>query len=196
MINDKVDELKTSDTPETPKVEDQKASGKIEFTPEQQSHIDKLIAGITAKTMTKAEERIEKRVAEAERMASLSAEEKAKELAKKDQEEYEQRKRELSKKEMFFETKTQLENNGLPLSLADFLSSETAEKTLENIQNFKNVFEEAVEKKVIDRLKNGHKPSKDGKPVNELESLKKQFDEATEKVDKILIMEKISKLQN
>ena len=150
-------EVKTADEPKTVEQVDEPKTEEGRFS---QQELDKIIAKRIERERGKMRATIQEEVAEAQRLANLSAEEKAQEIAKKQREQENERLMELEKKEMLWETKEQLQKQKLPVSLANFLVSEKAEQTLENIKSFKEVFETSLEERVNETLKSGYIPSK------------------------------------
>lgn len=194
---DKVDELETEEITETePKKQEEKKKEKVEFSKEQQDLFDSLINKKMAKFKQEEERKIELAKQEGERMASLSAEEKAKELLKIKEEKALEREKNLKIREMLIETKDQMEEVGLPKSMAKLMISDTAEETMENIKNFKVEFDSAVEREVLARLKGGHKPIVSGEKLTEVELLEKQMKETTKMHEKLYLKNKIEKLKN
>lgn len=86
---------------------------------------------------------------EAERLATLSADERKAEEAKA----FEQEKAQFQRDRLVSETVKQLATKGLPVDLAEQLTGKDATATLTNITTFEKAFNAAVEKGVNDRLK-------------------------------------------
>lgn len=135
---------------------------KIELTQEElnaklQSEADKRVTEAlkTAKEKWEKEfnDKLEKEKKEAERLAKLSEKERKEEELSKREQEIANRLAELERKELKADAVADLNNKGLPAKFADFLLAENAEKTLENINSFKKVFDEAIEKVVNERLR-------------------------------------------
>lgn len=113
------------------------------FTKEQ---LNKYLA--TEKAKWKQESEAEK--SEAERLAKLSAEEKAAEKEKK----LAEKEVELNYKELVGNAKDVLSDKGLPASFANWIVSkdDTAEKVTEKIEDFSKKFSSELEKMVVKRL--------------------------------------------
>lgn len=134
----------------------------IELTPEElqkkiesesDRKLEKALKTAREKWEKEFQEKLEQEKKEAERLAKLSEKErKEEELAKREQE-LQERLRQLELKELKAEAVADLNKKGLPAEFADFLLAENAEKTLENINNFKKAFDEAVNKAVKDKLR-------------------------------------------
>ena len=121
------------------------------------SFVDKRIAKALETAKGKWEKefatKLEKEKKEAERLAKLSATERKEAEYKKREEELNNRLKEIETRELKAETIKELNEKKLPASFADFLMSDTAENTLENIKVFKKSFDEAIEQAVNERLK-------------------------------------------
>lgn len=102
--------------------------------------------------------RLESEKAEAEKLAKLSDEERAKAKFEKEKADFDQRKAEFAKKELEHEVVKQLATEKLDPSFAQFLVGADAESSSENIKNFKAAFNAAVEASVTERLK-GNAPA-------------------------------------
>lgn len=152
------------------------------------------------------EERIEKERQEAEELAKLSAEERAKvererEMMKFEEEKkkLEDEKRKFNQEKLFLQTEKVLSDEKLPTEFASFVMGEDAEKTHENIQVFKEKFQEAVKHQVNEVLK-GRAPRTGGSQrMSELEQLEQERQEAIKNKDMaraIAIKNKIFELSN
>lgn len=86
---------------------------------------------------------------EAERLATLSADERKAEEAKA----FEQEKAQFQRERLVSETVKQLASKGLPIDFAEHLTGKDATETLSNIATFEKTFNAAIEKGVNDRLK-------------------------------------------
>ena len=135
---------------------------KLELTPEElqkkiESESDRKLAKVLERKQKEWEqqfqERLEKEKKEAERLAKLSGKERKEEELRKREEEIEKRLRELEMKELKADAVADLNSKGLPSEFADFLLAENAEKTLENINNFKQAFDAAVNEAVKEKLR-------------------------------------------
>lgn len=135
---------------------------KLELTPEElqkkiESESDRKLAKVLERKQKEWEqqfqERLEKEKKEAERLAKLSEKERKEEELRKREEEIEKRLRELEMKELKADAVADLNSKGLPSEFADFLLAENAEKTLENINNFKQAFDAAVNEAVKEKLR-------------------------------------------
>lgn len=134
----------------------------LELTPEElqskiDSETDKRIAKALETHRKKWEEefkqKLEEEKREAERLAKLSERERKEEELRKREEELQERLRQLELKELKADAIADLNNKGLPAEFADFLLADNAEKTLENINNFKQAFDKAVNEAVKEKLR-------------------------------------------
>jgi hypothetical protein len=100
-----------------------------------------------------AQARIDKAVTEAQKLAKMSADERAEherqELLKK----LAEREAEITKRELRAEAKSQLSDKGLPVELAEVLPYTDADTTNAALAAVEKVFRQAVEKGVNERLK-------------------------------------------
>ncbi|MED1602610.1 DUF4355 domain-containing protein [Alkalihalophilus marmarensis] len=99
------------------------------------------------------EQKLETEKAEAEKLAKMSSEEKEKALLDKSKADIEAREKAIAQKELKLETINILNDRKLPISFADLLLAEDAEKTKGNVDVFEKAFREAVDVAVTDRLK-------------------------------------------
>lgn len=143
----------------------------IELTPEElqrkiDSETDKRIAKALETHRKKWEkefqQKLEEEKREAERLAKLSERERKEEELKKREQELEQRLKELERKELRADTIADLKEKGLSPEFADFLLAENAEKTLENINAFKEAFDKAVNEAVKAKLRQETPPAGGG----------------------------------
>ncbi|NLY20123.1 MAG: DUF4355 domain-containing protein [Tissierellia bacterium] len=107
----------------------------------------------------KLAENTKKAVSEAERLAKLSADERAKEEFEKEREAFNTERAELNREKLSIQTQKNLKEQGLSEDFAPFLMGETAEITQENIKNFKTVWDSAVTEAVKDRVKGKTPPA-------------------------------------
>jgi vacuolar-type H+-ATPase subunit E/Vma4 len=147
----------------------------LELTPEElqkkiESESDRKLAKVLERKQKEWEqqfqERLEKEKKEAERLAKLSERERKEEELRKREEELQERLRQLELKELKADAIADLNNKGLPAEFADFLLAENAEKTLENINNFKQAFDKAVNEAVKEKLRQDTPPAGGGQISN------------------------------
>ena len=123
-----------------------------------QEEVDKLIAKAKKKAKEKAEADLsrafEEKIAEEKRLALLSEQERRAEIEKKERADFEREKAEFERNKMMFETKKLLVKEGLDEGLAGYVVRDTAEATLAEITNMKNIFSKGYEENINKRLKN------------------------------------------
>lgn len=145
--NTEVVENGTVDTPEATTEENKT------FT---QQELDDIVESRVARAVKKAqkdaEEQIQKAQSEGERLAKLSKDERNKEEQAKRLSELEKREHDLAMKELSIEARSLLSEEGLPVEFLDIVMADTAESVKDNISNLRTVFDQAVEKRVDERL--------------------------------------------
>lgn len=123
-----------------------------------QEEVDRLIAKAKKKAKEKAEadlsKAFEEKMAEEKRLALLSEKERQAEIEKKQRADFEKEKAEFERNKMMFETKKLLVKEGLDEGLASYVVRDTAEETLAEITNMKNIFSKGYEENINNRLKN------------------------------------------
>ena len=142
LENNVVEEVKTEGgAVETQKVNEAVKEEKT-FT---QAELDKILNKKFAQWQKKTEEA----KAEAERKAKLTEAEKLAEERK----EFEAMKKQFEYEQRVNSTSKVLASNNLPIEFADFLIAENDEATTQRVDLFKNAFNEALEKALVERLK-------------------------------------------
>ena len=142
LENNVVEEVKTEGgAVETQKVNEVVKEEKT-FT---QAELDKILNKKFAQWQKKTEEA----KAEAERKAKLTEAEKLAEERK----EFEAVKKQFEYEQRVNSTSKVLASNNLPIEFADFLIAENDEATTQRVDLFKNAFNEALEKALVERLK-------------------------------------------
>lgn len=99
------------------------------------------------------QERIDKALEEQKRLSKLSEKEREQEQLTQREKQIAEREAEIERKILRSEAVDDLQTKGLPSDFADFLLGEDAEKTLENINNFKAAFDKAVNTAVKEKLR-------------------------------------------
>lgn len=120
-------------------------NGEKTFT---QADIDKILK----KEMAKWKRQQEDAVSEAQRLANMTAEQRAQEEAKKREEDLTRREAELSRRELRAQALETLAGHQLPAELADLLDYTDAEKCSASIKTVQKRWQEAVQKGVETRL--------------------------------------------
>lgn len=99
------------------------------------------------------EKKLEDEKSEAEKLAKMTADERAKAKFEKEKQEFEEERIKFQRDQLELETVKELGKQGLDVEFSSFLMGENAESTNENIKLFKEKFDGAVEKAVTERLK-------------------------------------------
>ena len=139
-------EAETVDNPETTEADKT-------FTQDELNHIvQERVQRAVAKAQKDAEDKIKQAQSEGERLAKLTKDERAKEEEAKRLADLEAREKAIAVKELRIETQSLLSDEGLPIEFLDVVMADTAESVKENIASIRKVFDEAVEKRVNERL--------------------------------------------
>ena len=139
-------ETETVDNPETTEADKT-------FTQDELDHIvQERVKRAVAKAQKDAEDKIKQAQSEGERLAKLTKDERAKEEEAKRLADLEAREKAIAVKELRIETQSLLSDEGLPIEFLDVVMADTAESVKENIASIRKVFDEAVEKRVNERL--------------------------------------------
>ena len=145
-INTEVVETETVDNPETTEADKT-------FTQDELNHIvQERVQRAVAKAQKDAEDKIKQAQSEGERLAKLTKDERAKEEEAKRLADLEAREKAIAVKELRIETQSLLSDEGLPIEFLDVVMADTAESVKDNIASIRKVFDEAVEKRVNERL--------------------------------------------
>lgn len=140
-------------TADTGKNEDNKAGNKT-FT---QADMDNLAGKIRGEEKAKNDQAIKDAVANAlaeyDRQAKLTEEEREKEAKSKREAELKQREDEITLRERRLEAQELLNAKNIPIDLVDFVVDLDANKTKENIEKLAKTYNKSVETGVTDKLK-------------------------------------------
>ncbi len=115
-----------------------------------------------AKHKEEMQKAIENAIAEKERLSKLSEKEREKEKLTQREKDLEKRTAALERKELLSDAESILREKGLSTSFANVLLGDDAEKTLDNINNFKFAFDEAVNNQVKEKLRQETPPASGG----------------------------------
>lgn len=143
---------------------EQKGDDKTYTNEELTEIVDKAVARTIARERTKMEEELaakEKEKEEETELAKMSAEERAKALHEKERATFEKERAEFHREKLLGEAKDTLVDLELSRDFAPYLLAEDREKTLERINQFKEQFDTAVNKKVEDTFKASGRDIKD-----------------------------------
>ena len=113
---------------------------------------DKRVSSARKKFESEFNSKLEAEREEATRLAKLSKAERDREAFEKERAAFELEKKELAHQKAVNEVVTELQTEGLPTIFATKLLGETSEATLENIKDFKKIWQEAIQKEVDNRL--------------------------------------------
>ena len=114
-----------------------------------QTQLDSLID----KKLAKERDKAEKERSKAEELAKLSENERNQKLLEDKEAEIATKEQEINRREFKLQAIDVLTENKLPITCADFLISDTADATHENIKKFGKAFNDAVQSAVEDRIK-------------------------------------------
>lgn len=114
---------------------------------------DKRVSTARQKIEKEFSERLKKELKEKERLATLSAEEKEKELIKQQQEALAEKERAIHLRELQLDTVNLLAEEKIPLGFANFLIKGDAETTNENIKSFTEQYNKAIAEGIEEGVK-------------------------------------------
>lgn len=134
----------------------------LKKNPSFQSEFDRRVTKGLETARAKWESETAEKVSEAERLAKMTAEQKAQHEREKKEKELTDRERALSLKELRATASETLTQKGLPLALLDSLSLENAEKCNASIEAVEKAYRAAVQAGVEERMK-GKPPVGGGK---------------------------------
>ena len=155
LLQDKQLQDKELDPKEEPQP-DQKPEPKPEEKKFSQEEVDSILKNRLERELKKFKQEL----SEAEKLAKMSEEERAKLEMDKMKAEFEAEKAQFQKEKLEIAATKILSKEGLPVDFAPLLLGEDAEATKTNIDAFKGAFQDAVEKAVEDKLRGGYKPKK------------------------------------
>jgi hypothetical protein len=123
-----------------------------------QKDVDKLIQDRLAREQSKWEKKIQDERTEAEKLAKMNADQKAKYAEEKRLAELEKREKEITTRELRATAYETLAEKNLPKELVDILNYESAETCNKSIEAVEKAFQSAVEKAVNEKLRGGNPP--------------------------------------
>jgi hypothetical protein len=118
-----------------------------------QEQIDDIVKKRVSEVKERAEKEKAEAVAEAERLATLSAEQKEKELRERQSRELEERERSLQLKENKIIAREELQKRGIDPLLSELVEDVDQERMLSRISDFEKSWKRSVEQAVADQLK-------------------------------------------
>lgn len=171
------DNKKSTQSTETPAVdtkEDTNKGGKT-FT---QEEVDKIVAKrlneASAKSQETTDTAVKQALAEYERQAKLTAEEREKEAKTKREAELKQREDDVTLRERTIQAKEMLDEKGIPTEVVPFLIDLDEAKTKENVEQFAKLYNKSVEIGVTNKLK-GNPPKDFSNTNNNQDSNKSKY---------------------
>lgn len=171
-------------TPEE-KVEGKEETKQAETKTYTEEELQKLLQSETDRKTTKALEtakakweeeykaNLEKAKSEAEKLASMSAEERARAEFQKEKDAWEKEKSSFEQEKMKLEATKLLSAEGLPISFVDYVANGTAEQVNENVKAFKDAWSKALDEAVTDKLK-GKAPAASGLANKDIVNMTKE----------------------
>lgn len=123
-----------------------------------QEEINNIVNKRLARERKDIEARVQAERDEAEKLAKMNAEEKAKHEFEKRVKEFEAKEKELARKELLLEANKQLEEVGISIKASKWVLGKDAEETYSNIQEF-NEFIKEIEDNVRKNLLKGKTPT-------------------------------------
>lgn len=161
-------------------VEEKNVDGKT-YTEEElkaklQSETDKRVTEALKTAQSKwqkeYEEKLQKEKSEAEKLAKMTADERAKAEFEKEREKFEKDREKFYRDQLELETVKELSKQGLDTEFSSFLMGKDAESTNNNIKLFKEKFDSAIENAVNERLKGKTPKTTDKQNTLTFEALK------------------------
>jgi len=161
------EDTSTEETENSENTNDEQEQEETTFT---QSDVDREVSKAVDKALKKRDAKhqqdldvaIKKALDEEKRLSKLSEKDRKEEEMTNREKQIAEREAELARKELKADAVADLSNKGLPSNFADFLLADDAEKTLENINNFKKAFDEAVNAAVKEKLRQDTPPAGGG----------------------------------
>lgn len=123
--------------------------------PELRSFTQDELNSILAKEKAKMQKAMDEKVSEAQKLAKMTADQKAEYEQKQREESLKRREADITKRELMAEAKNMLVEKKLPVSLAGVLNYTDADSCQESIEAVETAFQEAVETIVHERLRGG-----------------------------------------
>ena len=156
----------------TPNTSTNEVQGGKTFTQEEVNEIiSKRINEINTKNKANTEDAVNKAIAEYERKAKLTKEERDKEERSKRELALKEREDNITLRERRLEAQEELRKNNVPIDLVDFVVTLDADKTKANIESLVKTYNKSVEDGITAKLKGNPPPDfsnsneQDKKPV-------------------------------
>src|SRR5699024_2976764 len=144
------EEVKTDEVEETKEV---KTYTEEELQKLLQSETDRRVTSAQKKWEAEYKERLEAEKSQAEELASMTAEERARAEFEKEKAEWMKEKTEFEKERLKLEATKILDAEGLPISFVDYVLTDSAEGVKENIKVFKEQWNKELDEAITERLK-------------------------------------------
>lgn len=125
----------------------------LEQQPDYRSEFDRRVAQALKTAREKWNKEKEQELSEAERLAKMTAEQKAQHEREKAEKKLAQREADVTRRELMAEAKATLASKGLPVELADTLTYTNADACSASMEIVEKAFQTAVTKAVDARLK-------------------------------------------
>lgn len=159
MDKEQVENKEQVETPEETKENKEvtKTYTEEELNKKLQSETDRRVSKALETAKAKWEEEykanLEQAKSEAEKLASMSAEERARAEFEKEKEAWQKEKTEFEKEKMKLEATKLLNSEGLPITFVDYVLTDSAEGVKENIKVFKEQWNKELDEAITERLK-------------------------------------------
>lgn len=161
-----MDEDKKTLVAETP--EATKTEAKEDSKVDEQERIDNIVKTRIERERKKFNEELKQALKEQEKLTSLSAEEKERELKAKYEEELEAKAQDIAVRENRLEAIDMLSEAKVPIGLVNYVVDADKDKTIEKTQEFIKNYQSSVNQTVAEQLK--------GTPPKDISSNSKQHD--------------------
>ena len=142
-----------------------------------QAEFDRRVNKAVQTAQAKWQAQTDDKLSEAEKLAKMTAAEKAQYMQQKKEQELADREAQITKRELMATAKNTLADKKLPQELADLLNYSSAEECNKSIDAVEKAFQTAVENAVKDRLRGGTPPKK-APESSEEEDLRKEIRQA------------------
>lgn len=141
-----------------------------------QAESDKRVSQALETAKKKAEEEKQNALKEYERLANLSAEERANEERRKYESTLKEKEKELTKRELKLEAIKQMDSKNLPLDFIDVVLKDNAEETFKAISTLGEQWQKSIELGVNTRLKGKTPEFIPGKPTDPVDKISALLD--------------------
>jgi hypothetical protein len=130
------------------------------------SEVDRRVSQAQAKWAAELDKKLNTARSEGEKLAKMSADERAKAEFETDKKEFESERAKYEAERLEFEAVKQLSENKLPVSFAKMCVGKDAEETKTNIEAFKTAWGEALQSAVNDRMRGTTPKAGNGENTN------------------------------